>query len=69
MKKNIFFQIGIIMSLLIPYYNCLGQVIPKFGSIQLTYPLENSVLQQDANGYASVSFAGQVLKGTYYTLR
>jgi hypothetical protein len=67
MKKNIFFQIGIIMSLLIPCYESLGQVIPKFGSIQLTYPLENSVLQQDANGYASVSFAGQVLRGTYYT--
>jgi NPCBM/NEW2 domain/Secretion system C-terminal sorting domain/Carbohydrate esterase, sialic acid-specific acetylesterase len=67
MKKYIFFQIGILVSLLIPISQIYGQIVPKFGSVQLTYPINNSVFQQNASGSANISFAGQILKGTYYT--
>lgn len=67
MKKYIFFQIGILVSLLIPITSVFGQIVPKFGSVQLTYPIDNSVFQQNASGNANISFAGQILKGTYYT--
>ena len=43
MKKNIFFQLGIFVSLLIPITSIFGQIVPKFGSVQLTYPIDNSV--------------------------
>lgn len=67
MKKNIFFQLGIFVSLLIPITSIFGQIVPKFGSVQLTYPIDNSVFQQNTSGSANISFAGQILKGTYYT--
>ncbi len=66
MKKYIFFQLGILVSLLIPITSVLGQIVPKFGSVQLTYPINNSVFQQNTSGNANISFAGQILKGTYY---
>lgn len=67
MKKYRFFQTGIFMSLLMLCHISFGQFMPQFGSLQLTYPLNNSVFQQDNNNHAKVSFAGQILKGTYYT--
>jgi hypothetical protein len=67
MKKNLNFHIGIAMSLLLILSEVKGQIIPKFGSIQINYPLNNSVFQQNSNGQSGVSIAGQILQGTYYT--
>lgn len=68
MKKNIFFLIGAFLPLLIANCRAFGQIVPKFGSIQLTHPIENSVFQQSEYGnFNNVTFRGQILKGTYYT--
>ncbi len=61
MKKYIFFQIGIFVSLLIPITSIFGQIVPKFGSIQLTYPIDNSVFQQNSSGnFDNIVFRGQI---------
>jgi hypothetical protein len=58
--KNLFFQKGILVSLLFIGFQTFGQ-----NSVVLTYPLNNSVFQQSSSGNTPVSFAGQVLKGSY----
>ncbi len=47
-------------------YNLYAQLIEPNGSVQITYPIANSVFQQNSSGNAVVTFTGQSLKGTYY---
>ena len=64
------FRLHLLFVLLLSFSKSFAQLTPiidQYGSIQINYPLNNSVFQQNSAGQASITIAGQVLKGTYYT--
>jgi NPCBM/NEW2 domain/Secretion system C-terminal sorting domain/Carbohydrate esterase, sialic acid-specific acetylesterase len=64
------FRLHLLFALLLSSVYSYGQITPiidQFGSIQINYPLNNSVFQQNNSGQAAITVAGQILRGTYYT--
>lgn len=43
-----------------------AQFIDNYGSLQITWPMDNAVFQQDVNGNASVTISAQMLPNSYY---
>ena len=60
--KNILFRKAILLPLLFASFSLFAQ-----DPTIITYPLNNSVFQQNSNGQANISIAGQILKGGYLT--
>ena len=60
--KNPLFRKAILLPLLFACFSLFAQ-----DPTIITYPLNNSVFQQNSNGQANISIAGQILKGGYLT--